>query len=130
MGVTRDGKSLVPIWSGESDSVRDTIFLAYEDIQRAVVTDRWKLIRYPKIDHMQLFDLDNDPHETRNLVNESENVERVLQMIEQMRASQKQFGDNAPLVYEKPLPKAIDLTGTPREPDHWQPQWIVDKYFD
>jgi len=28
-----------------------------------------------------------------------------------------------------PAPLHRDLTGTEREPDRWQPDWIVEKYF-
>ena len=64
-GVTEpegvEGKDLGAVWRGETTKIRDTLFTSYEDIQRAVRDDRWKLIRYPQIDHAQLFDLDNDP---------------------------------------------------------------------
>ncbi len=29
-----------------------------------------------------------------------------------------------------PAPLRRDLTGTERKPDRWQPEWIVEKYFD
>ncbi len=58
-----DGRSFANVLRGESDAARDAIFLAYEDVQRAIRDDRWKLIRYPKINRTQLFDLQNDPHE-------------------------------------------------------------------
>jgi arylsulfatase A-like enzyme len=60
-----DGKSLAPIIRGERRSVRDTMFLAYKDVQRAVRRGRWKLIRYPQVDKTQLFDLETDPCETQ-----------------------------------------------------------------
>lgn len=46
---------------------RDEIVLGYRNVQRAIVTDRWKLIVYPKADRIQVFDLDADPHELRDL---------------------------------------------------------------
>ncbi len=51
-----DGKSLAPMLSGEKTGVRDTVFLAYRDLQRSVRKGNWKLIRYPKIGKSQLFD--------------------------------------------------------------------------
>ncbi|MCX5769490.1 MAG: sulfatase-like hydrolase/transferase, partial [Candidatus Hydrogenedentes bacterium] len=56
-----EGKSLAPVIRGEQDSVRNTIFLAYRDVQRAVRVGPWKLIRYPKVNKTQLFNLDIDP---------------------------------------------------------------------
>ena len=52
-----DGMSLGPILRGKTDRVRDSLFLCYRDVQRAVRDDRWKLIRYPRIGLTQLFDL-------------------------------------------------------------------------
>ena len=125
-----DGNSLVPIWSGSTESVRDSIFLAYEDEQRAVIEDRWKLIRYPKIDHTQLFDLWDDPHETINLADDPAYGQLVERLMPQLAHLQEHFGDQAPLHTDSVRPKDIDLTGTPREPDRWQPDWIVEKYFE
>ncbi len=62
-----DGQSLAPLLRGESATTRPTLFLAYRDVQRAVRNERFKLIRYPQVDVTQLFDLESDPHETRNL---------------------------------------------------------------
>ncbi len=62
-----DGKSLVPVITGLTTHIRDTLFLAYRDVQRAVRDERWKLIVYPKINKRQLFDLHNDPYEMHDL---------------------------------------------------------------
>jgi hypothetical protein len=35
--------------------VREEVFLAFTDTQRAIRDERWKLIRYPKVDVTQLF---------------------------------------------------------------------------
>ncbi len=44
------------------------IFGYFKDTQRMIRTDDgWKLIRYPQIDHWQLFDLNEDPFETKSL---------------------------------------------------------------
>jgi Arylsulfatase A and related enzymes len=48
---------------------RDSIFALYKDCQRMVSDGRWKLIRYRVngIERLQLFDLENDPHELSDL---------------------------------------------------------------
>ncbi|HIA48628.1 MAG TPA: DUF4976 domain-containing protein [Candidatus Hydrogenedentes bacterium] len=125
-----DGTSLKPIWNNRRKTVRDSIFLAYEDLQRALVEDRWKLIRYRKIDHTQLFDLKNDPQEKTNLAENPKHSKRVTRMTKQLENWQSNVGDNARLQVASPKPKEINLTSTPRETDKWQPQWIVEKYFD
>ncbi len=46
---------------------RDAIVLGYRHQQRALVTDRWKLIVYPEAGVLQCFDLHADPDEAVNL---------------------------------------------------------------
>ena len=62
-----DAKDLTPLWQGKSKSVRDSVFLPFQNNQRAINDGRWKLHIYPKINHRLLFDLQTDPHETNNL---------------------------------------------------------------
>lgn len=124
-----DGKSLRPVWEGRAVSVRESLFLTYEDIQRAVRDERWKLIRYPKINYTQLFDLGSDPHELNNLAGDPEQAPRIVRMQTLLREWQARTDDTAPLRSEEPLQMGIDLTGRERTPDRWQPDWIVEKYF-
>jgi arylsulfatase A-like enzyme len=63
-----DGLSLAPILRGARTAVRDHVFGAYQDVQRMIRSERWKLIQYPRIGKTQLFDLANDPHELRDLL--------------------------------------------------------------
>jgi arylsulfatase A-like enzyme len=88
-----EGKSLVPVLRGERVGVREVILGAYRDCQRMVLTERWKLIRYPKIDRVQLFDLESDPEEIVDLSAEPGQKERVRELLELLAAQQEQFGD-------------------------------------
>ena len=66
---TASGKNLLPIIDGSSPKVRDYQYFAYGKTMRAVQDERFKLIVSicgGKI-HNQLFDLKDDPDETRNL---------------------------------------------------------------
>jgi len=63
-----EGLSLAPIMRGEKESVRQEVFGAYMEVQRMVRTERWKLIYYPYLQRLQLFDLMNDPNEMRDLM--------------------------------------------------------------
>jgi len=125
-----EGKDLRPIWEGRADGVRDSVFLSFSKIQRSVRDERWKLIRYPQINHTQLFDLKNDPDELNNLADEPSQAGRIKQMLQQLKVCQQNVGDNLPLTVANPKPKQIDMTGRQRKPDRWQPDWIVRKYFD
>ncbi|MBS0265900.1 MAG: sulfatase-like hydrolase/transferase [Planctomycetes bacterium] len=123
------GASLRPLWDGRSQSVRDSIFLPFLDLQRAVRDDRWKLIAYPKIGHLQLFDLQTDPQETTNLVDRPEHAAHVARLQGLMKSWQERVGDKLAVPQtNRPAPE-IDLSGRAREPDQWQPAWIVKKYF-
>lgn len=124
-----EGRNLLPIVNGQTKSVRDTLFTTYENSQRAIHDGRWKLIRYPLVDVTQLFDLEHDPHELNNLADDPQHQDRVERMTNLLREWQQKTSDDAPLVVDNPKPKIRDMTGTPREPDQWQPEWIVEKYF-
>ncbi len=124
-----DGQDLAPLWRGERQQVRDSVFLAFTDRMRSVRDERYKLIRYPQIDYTQLFDLENDPDEMHNLAGDPDQAERIARMTELLKEWQKKAGDTQPLTVEELKSKEIDLTGRERKPDKWQPEWIVKKYF-
>ena len=124
-----EGKSLRGIWEGNIEKVRDSIFLPYQDLMRAVSDGRWKLVRYPKIDHTQLFDLEHDPLEMKDLAADPAHRQEVDRLTNLMEAWRQRVGDRSPLTAEKTIKKEIDLTGRKREPDQWQPEWIRKKYF-
>src|SRR5262249_44218798 len=97
-----DGKSLKPVIECRSSGVRDTLFLAYRDVQRAVRDDRWKLIRYPQVNVTQLFDLQNDPDEIKNLADRPEQAARVKSLTGELVWWQKSLGDTLPLAVANP----------------------------
>ncbi|MCC6234339.1 MAG: sulfatase-like hydrolase/transferase [Verrucomicrobiales bacterium] len=124
-----DGTSLRPLWTGERRAVRDSVFLPFTDTMRAVRDERWKLIVYPQINHRQLFDLRRDPNEQRDLANDPARAETLERLTSLMAEWQSRFGDRQPLSVDHPKLKALDLHGYQRQPDAWQPAWIVKKYF-
>jgi arylsulfatase A-like enzyme len=124
-----DGRDLAPIWRGEKQSVRDSIFLSYVNLMRSVRDERYKLLQYPQINHTQLFDLGADPDELHNLAGDAAQASRVERLRGRLTEWQRTLGDSQPLTVDRPQPKEKDMTGTPRKPDQWQPDWIVKKYF-
>jgi arylsulfatase A-like enzyme len=102
-----DGKSQAPVIHGQADSRREAVFLAYRDVQRAVRLGRWKLIRYPKVDVTQLFDLRSDPDEMHNLADKSEFSDQVDAMLARMRREQQLAGDTLPLKVDSPTPAEV-----------------------
>lgn len=104
-----DGQSFAPVLRDASDSARQNIFLAYEDVQRSIRNDRWKLIRYPKINRTQLFDLKNDPHEINDLAADPKQSKRVERLLATLAKQQQKYGDTALLTSDTPA----DETFTP-----------------
>lgn len=81
---TVQAKSFASVIRGQTDSIYPAVFGYYHDVQRMIRTDRWKLIRYPKIDRYQLFDLHNDPHEQRDLSELAEHQATVTKLSREM----------------------------------------------
>ncbi len=123
------GESVRPLWEGRKGKIRDTVFLPYLQVQRAVRDERWKLIRYPRLGFSQLFDLQADPDETRSVYDVPANAAHVARLTAAMKAWQQKVGDTLVVNEGSHPPPPIDLTGKKREPDQWQPAWIVEKYF-
>lgn len=59
-------QSLLPVLSGESKGY-ESIYGAYLKSQRSITKDGFKLLVYPKVPKVLLYDLDNDPMEMRDL---------------------------------------------------------------
>jgi arylsulfatase A-like enzyme len=99
-----EGKSLVPVIKGSESNVRDVIYTAYKNCQRAVRNERWKLIRYPLVNVTQLFDLSMDPLELENLSDKPEHADKLKEMTFLLEKEMKTYGDEAPLVVADPAP--------------------------
>lgn len=99
-----EGKSLLPLLSREQAGIREVLYTAYRRVQRSVRDDRWKLIRYPRVDRTQLFDLSSDPLELTNLADRPEHVAKVAEMTASLQAEMARFGDDCPLTVPNPQP--------------------------
>ncbi len=124
-----DGHNLRSVFEGTQESVRSSVFLAYQDKMRTIRHKDLKLHVYPEINYRLLFDLEADPLEMTNLAEDPARASDIDKLLGEMKAWQQRLGDTLPLTVETPLQKEIDLTGRARLPDRWQPKWIRDKYF-
>jgi arylsulfatase A-like enzyme len=90
-----DGRSLAPLLRGERTAVRDSVYAAYRDFQRMVCDGRYKLIKYrvKGKQSMQLFDLQADPWETRNLADDPAQADRIKALTELLHKWQEETGD-------------------------------------
>jgi arylsulfatase A-like enzyme len=79
--ATVEGRSLVPALRDPAHAVRDVLHFAYKDVQRAVRKDGFKRIDYHVngVHTTQLFDLERDPHETRNLADDPDCQDILIQ---------------------------------------------------
>jgi arylsulfatase A-like enzyme len=105
-----DGVSQAPVVHGKKTAIRDVVFTAYRDVQRAVRKDNWKLIVYPKINKTQLFDLDKDPHEVRDLSGDPAMSDRIKELSALLRKEQEHYGDTLALTSATPEKADVDLS--------------------
>ena len=124
-----DGLSLMPIIKGDQPSIRNEIFTAYRNVSRALTTPQWKLIEYPGIDHTQLFDLEKDPNEKNNLVANEQWLSTIDSLKLVMQQWQKNLGDTLNLNATPWMEAEYNFSTLKRKPDHWQPQYTLEKYF-
>jgi arylsulfatase A-like enzyme len=90
---TVDGRSLLPHCTGKKADERDAIFCHYEDMFRMVRTRRFKLIDYLKLGCEELFDLETDPYEVRNLAESPQYQDTLKSLREQLKTWRAEMGD-------------------------------------
>lgn len=93
-----DARSFADVLTGRSDEGRDALFLAYLNVQRAVRKGDWKLIRYPRVNMTQLFNVRTDPDEMHNVADA--NPEKVRELTGLLASLQKENDDTISLVSE------------------------------
>ena len=99
-----NGREFAAVLKDPSQPARPFLMFGYKSIQKALNDGRWKLIRYPHVDRTQLFDLQTDPYETKDLSALPEHAERIKAMLTKLAAEMKADGDNDPLTAAKILP--------------------------
>ena len=79
--------------SPEAKSYYESIYGAYMNLQRMVKKGDYKLIVYPKIGKVRLFNLVEDPNEMNDLAGKAEFQDKVKEMLGELQALQKEMGD-------------------------------------
>ncbi|MFP4057267.1 MAG: sulfatase-like hydrolase/transferase [Candidatus Brocadiia bacterium] len=92
---TVESQSLAPILRGERQSVRDTLFFAYRDVQRAVRERGLKLIEYRVGGQRraQLFDLAADPWERADLSGDASRAADLERLRSELADWQQRLDD-------------------------------------
>ncbi|MCO6044986.1 sulfatase-like hydrolase/transferase [Aeoliella sp. ICT_H6.2] len=91
---------------------RQAIYGAYLDRQRMVTQDGWKLIVYPKVPCVRLYNLEKDPHEVVDLSENGEYKVVAAQLLDQLRLQQTETGDDLYL----PAIEALQPYASPTSP--------------
>lgn len=79
-----EAKSFASVLRSPESEIHSAVFGYYQDSQRMIRTSRWKLIRYPKMNRTQLFDLENDPDELVDLSTSSKHTELIKKLGQQL----------------------------------------------
>ena len=85
--------SLVPLLHGGDQPVFDAVFSYYKSYQRMVRTKTHKLIVYPQIQRVQVFDVAKDPWEMHDLSTDASAAGIKNDLMQRLREFQKQLGD-------------------------------------
>lgn len=85
--------SLMPYIRNGVESAYSAIYGCYLDLQRMVRTDTHKLIVYPKLNKILLFDLEKDPHELRDLSKDPKYLPIKEELFGLLLDLQKEFND-------------------------------------
>ena len=90
-------KSLNGVIEGKETKVNDAIFGSYRNFQRMVRTEKYKLIVYPHIGKQQLFDMENDPYEMNNLIDNKKFEKVKKELHKRLVELQAEKGDTLKL---------------------------------
>src|SRR5207253_9899223 len=76
--------------------LHDALYAAFLDRQRAIRTERWKLIRTPSAGAVQLFDVRHDPWERHNLALDPKHAATVAMLDAKLRELMRERRDPLP----------------------------------
>lgn len=103
--------SIVPLITGRKTPMHPALYAAFLDRQRAVRTERWKLIYTPHAAEVQLFDIKNDPWEMRNLAANPKHAKTLARLDATLRDLMREMKD----------PMSLDADIKPHPPDRSLP---------
>ncbi len=90
--------SFMPLIRGErTESLYPAIYGCYTDEQRMIRNENFKLIIYPKIKKLRLYDIQNDPLELVDLIDKNEYASIVSDLLKDFQKLQVEYEDNVKL---------------------------------
>ena len=88
-----DFQSFLPLLKGKKMKTRDAMINCYAGSQRMIRTDRYKMIIYPRVNVVRLFDLKNDPNEMVDLAVQKKYVKLMNKLFDKFQKLQKEVKD-------------------------------------
>ena len=87
-------QDLMPVIKGEKKSNVESVYGKYIRFQRMVIKDDWKLMYYPKAKKLRLFNLEKDPSEMNDLIDNPEYSAKVKMLKEEHNKLAKEMKDD------------------------------------
>lgn len=103
---TIDYKSVLPLLDGRAEKSYDKIYGAYIDTQRMILSGDWKLIAYPQLKKMKLFNLKKDPREMNNLAGNPEYAAKLQQLTALLEETMDEMDDPMTSLAKADFPKS------------------------
>ena len=94
---TSEGLDLSATLRDPAKPARVSLLFAYQNVQRGLRDERYKLIRYPRVDRTQLFDLVADPDERTDLSTRPEHAATLAEFTAKLEREMAAHGDQQPL---------------------------------
>lgn len=91
-------KSLLPVINGERLNHYPAIYGAYLQHQRSVIDGPYKLILYPSISKIRLFNIQEDPYEINDLADDASSAPVIRRLMNVLLDKQKITGDELDLI--------------------------------
>jgi arylsulfatase A-like enzyme len=86
--------SLLPLVNNEkNDSPYAEIYGAYQNLQRMVRTEEFKMIVYPKAHKIRLFNVVNDPEEMNDLAEDENYSDKIKELASRLKKQQALMDD-------------------------------------
>jgi arylsulfatase A-like enzyme len=101
------GKSLLALIAGDNGSIHDSVLIEEENQRilfgfdgspriRSLVTKAWRISIYDRVEWGELYDLRHDPHEMRNLWDDSDYLNVKCEMLELLARKMTVLADRHP----------------------------------
>ncbi len=95
-------KSVLPLLKGQTGGNYNSIYGSYVDSQRMIRKDGFKLIAYPKLNNVLLFDLKNDPEEMNDIAANGKYQEKIQVLFNELLELQNKLNDTLDISFMNP----------------------------